>query len=45
MEILMMMWRLQRTGLAVHFCWVPAHVGVHGEEIADNVAKKSIKNK
>lgn len=27
--------RLQRLGMNVQFCWVPAHVSVEGEEKAD----------
>jgi len=31
--------RLQRRGIDVQLCWVPAHEGVQGNEHADKLAK------
>jgi hypothetical protein len=28
---------------SVHFCWVPSHAGIYGNEIADKLAKKGLK--
>lgn len=33
--------KLERQGRSVNFQWVPAHVGVEGNEVADKVAKSS----
>ncbi len=40
MEILMIKWKLQKTGISLYFCCLPAHVGVEGDEKADNVTKE-----
>ena len=32
---------IERRGKMVSFCWVPAHVGVVGNELADNLAKQA----
>ncbi len=37
------MLRKQRVGTDVQFCWVPAHVGVKGNEKADEIAKRALK--
>lgn len=29
------------TSCKVNFCWVPAHVGIQGNELADNLAKRA----
>lgn len=42
-EILIMVYRLEMTGINVGFLWVPAHVGVEGNETADSLAKASLK--
>ena len=37
------LYRLHRTGIFVRFCWVPAHVGIKGNEGADKNAKIATK--
>lgn len=44
-EIYTIMLRIQRTGGDVQFVWVPAHVGVVGNEKADEIAKTALKLK
>ena len=43
LDVLMLLLRLQRAGVSVRFCWVPAHVGVEGNERADSVAKGALR--
>ena len=33
---------MQRLGIYVTFCWVPAHVGLEGNETADRMAKRAL---
>ncbi len=43
LEIFTIMLRIQRAGTDVQFCWVPAHIGVEGNEKADEIAKRALK--
>ena len=40
-KILQWIYLIQRKGTLVKFCWVPAHVGVQGNEEADRIAKQA----
>ena len=40
-EILQFLFRIQKVGYEVGFLWVPAHMGVKGNEEADEMAKKT----
>ena len=37
------LYRIEKAGGEVGFLWVPAHVGVEGNEMADKVAKRSLR--
>ena len=37
-EILLRVTALDREGTSVSFCWIPSHVGIHGNERADRAA-------
>lgn len=41
-EIYLTILQLQRKGVTVVFAWVPAHVGVDGNEDVDILAKQSL---
>lgn len=41
-EIFMIMLRIERIGINEQFCWVPAQIGVEGNEIADLPAKNAL---
>ena len=41
-EILHVLTYLQDVGTQIEFCWIPGHVGIHGNEKADQVAKEVI---
>ncbi len=42
MEVYLSLYRLKEAGIMVYFCWVPAHVGVSGNEVVDKLAKKAL---
>jgi ribonuclease HI len=42
-EILQNLYRIYRIGVNISFLWVPAHVGVEGNEEVDQLAKRSLK--
>ena len=39
----MLLWRIERLGVVVRFCCVPALAGVEGNEIVDQLAKRALK--
>ena len=40
-DILTRLKSLDRAGISVQFCWVPSHVGISGNEIADAAARRA----
>uniref|UniRef100_A0A8C1TCJ5 RNA-directed DNA polymerase from mobile element jockey n=1 Tax=Cyprinus carpio TaxID=7962 RepID=A0A8C1TCJ5_CYPCA len=42
-EIYTLLYRLKAEGIVVYFCWVPAHIGIVGNEKADQLAKEALK--
>ena len=40
-EILVRLTSLSRSGKSVKFCWIPSHVGIAGNELADAAAKRA----
>ena len=36
---------LEAVGSRIEFCWLPGHIGIRGNEKADNIAKRVIDNK
>ena len=40
-DILKCLTSLERAGKAIKFCWIPSHVGISGNELADNAAKRA----
>lgn len=41
-EIYTLLYRLNIEGIIVYFCWVPAHIGIVGNETADKLAKEAL---
>ncbi len=33
---------IRNLGIEVQFCWVPAHIGIKGNEKADKIAKEAL---
>ena len=42
-ELLTLMHRIEQAGELVGFLWVPAHVGIEGNELADGAAKRTLR--
>ncbi|GBN94087.1 hypothetical protein AVEN_66229-1 [Araneus ventricosus] len=40
-EILCLVTRLKARDCEILFCWIPSHVGIHGNELADTFAKSA----
>jgi ribonuclease HI len=41
-EVLSYLDKIKSRGFSVLFCWVPSHVGIQGNEMADKAAKNSV---
>ena len=41
-HIMNLLWALSDKGTRVHFCWVPSHCGIRGNEIVDQLAKETV---
>ena len=40
-HIMNLLWSLSDKGTSVHFCWVPSHCGIDGNERVDQLAKET----
>ncbi len=43
-EVMQSLYRISQSGLIVNFMWVPSHMGVDGNEVADHLAKLALKH-
>ena len=43
-ELLTLLYRIEQDGGKIGFLWVPAHVGVEGNEMADLTAKRALRD-
>ena len=41
-HIMNLLWALSDKGTCVGFCWVPSHCGIEGNEVVDQLAKKTL---
>ena len=41
-QIMNLLWALSDKGTRVRFCWVPSHCGIEGNDIVDQLAKKTL---
>ena len=41
-HIMNLLWSLSDKGTRVHFCWVPSHCGIDGNERVDQLAKETL---
>ena len=41
-HIMNLLWLLSDTGTHVHFCWIPSHCGIEGNERVDQLAKETL---
>ena len=41
-HIMNLLWSLSDKGTIVHFCWVPSHCGIDGNERVDQLAKETL---
>ena len=42
-ELLVLLYKIEKAGGEVVFLWVPSHVGVEGNEVADGAAKRALR--
>ena len=45
LEILYLLKHLERKRINVYFEWIPSHIGLHGNDVADQLANKATKRK
>jgi len=43
LEIVQAVYRINKVGVIIKFIWIPAHIGVEGNKIADKYAKNATK--
>jgi ribonuclease HI len=36
------LFHFRNRGCLIHFCWVPGHMGIRGNELADTTAKNAV---